>query len=306
MDRGTQFTATTNEEGLFQKPQIHNGRYKIRVQAQGLAPFEAENVQVNVDQETRVYASLKPGTVTESVTVNASDQPALITDRAEVSTTVGVEELTRLPTLGQNVSQLELLSPGTVRNTFDISGNENPQGGNANNTNGLLFGFSNRQIDGADDMDAVLGIAVVNPPPESLQEMKSTTANYDAEFGRAGGSVIQYVTKSGTNSFHGSLYEYLRNNYFNAANPFTEQSGTLPLRFNQFGASAGGPIVKNKLFFFGVYQGQRQRIGSGVVTTVPTMAERSGDLSAFSNQIFAFDPSTERVHRCQITCSLRV
>jgi hypothetical protein len=123
MDRGTQFTATTNGEGLFQKTQIPNGRYKIRVEAQGLAPYEAENVQVNVDQETRVYASLKPGTVTESVTVNASEQPALITDRAEVSTTVGVEELTRLPTLGQNVTQLELLSPGTVRNTFDISGN---------------------------------------------------------------------------------------------------------------------------------------------------------------------------------------
>jgi len=291
-DRGTQFITTSNDQGLFLKAQVPNGRYTIRIEAPGFAPNEQQGVVVSVDQETRVYAKLKPGDVQQSVTVTADDQPSLITDRAEVSTTLGSQELNRLPILGQNVTQLELLSPGTVRNTYDISGNENPQGGNANNTNGLLFGFTNRQIDGADDMDAVLGISVVNPPPESLDEMKSTTSNYDAEFGRAGGAVVQYVTKSGTNRFHGSLFEYLRNNYFDAENPFTEQGGTLPLRFNQFGGSAGGPVIKNKLFFFGVYQGQRQRIGSGVVTTVPTVAERSGDLSAFSNQIYSYDPST--------------
>lgn len=290
MDRGTRYTTTSNPEGLFLKTQIPNGRYKVRVEAPGFAAYEQDAI-VNVSQETRVYAKLSPAGAQQTVEVSATE-PVLITDRAEVSTTLSSQPLNNLPTLGQNVTELELLSPGTVHNTFEIGTNENPQGGIATNTNGLLFGFTNRQIDGADDMDAVLGIAVVNPPPDSLQEMKSATSNYDAEFGRAGGSVVQYVTKSGTNQFHGDLFEFLRNDFFDAANPFTETNGILPLRFNQFGGSLGAPIVKDKLFIFGVYEGQRQRIGSGVVTTVPTLAERSGDLSTFSNQVFDFNPTT--------------
>jgi len=291
MDRGKRYSVASNGEGLFFKTQIPNGRYQVRIEAKGFAPHE-QQVIVNVNQETRVYAQLKPAGTEQTVTVVATEEPALITDRAEVSTTLPTQALNDLPTLGQNVTELELLSPGTLHNTFEIGTNENPQSGVANNTNGLLFGFTNRQIDGADNMDAVLGIEVVNPPPDSLQEMKSTTSNYDAEFGRAGGAVVQYVTKSGTNQFHGDVFEFLRNDAFNAANPFTETNGILPLRFNQFGGSLGAPIVKNKLFIFGDYQGQRQRIGSGVVTTVPTAAERAGDLSAFSKQIFNFNSAT--------------
>jgi outer membrane receptor protein involved in Fe transport len=291
MDRGTHFSTTSNGEGLFSRTQIPNGRYKVRVEAQGFSTYEQETV-VNINEETRVYAKLKTAGTQQTVTVTANEEPVLITDRAEVSTTLSTEPLNDLPTLGQNVTTLETLSPGTVHNTFEIGTNENPQGGQANNTNGLLFGFTNRAIDGADDMDAVLGIEVLNPPPDSLQEMKSTTSNYDAEFGRAGGAFVQYVTKSGTNKFHGDVFEFLRNDFFNAANPFTETNGILPLRFNQFGGALGGPIVKDKLFFFGVYQGQRQRIGSGVVTTVPTQAQRNGDLSSFGKQIFNFNPVT--------------
>jgi hypothetical protein len=291
IERGTNYTTTSNGEGLFLKTQIPNGRYRVRVDTQGFAPNEQE-VVVNVNEETRIYVQLQPAGVQQTVTVNATEEPALITDRAEVSLTLPAQALTDLPTLGQNITGLETLSPGTLHNSFEIGANENPQGGIANNTNGLLFGFTNREIDGADNMDAVLGIEVVNPPPDSLQEMKSATSNYDAEFGRAGGAVVQYVTKSGTNQFHGDLFEFLRNDFFDAANPFTETNGTLPLRFNQFGGSLGGPIVKNKLFIFGDYQGQRQRIGSGVVTTVPTVAERAGDLSAFGKQIFNFNPAT--------------
>jgi hypothetical protein len=290
VDRGTHYSASSNATGLFLKTQIPNGRYHVRVEARGFAVYEQDAV-VNVNQETRIYASLKPAGAQQTVEVRATE-PILITDRPEVSTTLSSQPLNNLPTLGQNVTQLEVLSPGTLHNTFEIGTNENPQGGIATNTNGLLFGFTNRQIDGADDMDAVLGIEVVNPPPDSLQEMKSATSNYDAEFGRAGGSIVQYVTKSGTNQFHGDLFEFLRNDFFDAANPFTETNGILPLRFNQFGGSLCAPIVKDKLFIFGVYEGQRQRIGSGVVTTVPTEAERNGDLSAFPNQIFNFNPAT--------------
>jgi outer membrane receptor protein involved in Fe transport len=229
--------------------------------------------------------TLQPGGEQQAVEVVANEAPLLVTDRAEISTTLPARDLINLPTLSQNVTQLELLAPGTVRNTYDIAGAENPQGGQANNTNGLLFGFTNRQIDGADDMDAVLGIQVVNPPPDSLDQMKVTTSNYDAEFGRSGGSFVSYATKSGSNDFHGDLFEYLRNNYFNARNPYTEIIRQQPLRFNQFGGSFGGRIVRDKLFFFGTYQGQRQRLGGGFQEFVPDAAERAGDLTGIGGPV---------------------
>src|SRR5581483_3135495 len=181
---------------------------------------------------------------------------------------------------------------------YDIAGAENPQGGQANNTNGLLFGFTNRQIDGADDMDAVLGIQVVNPPPDSLDQMKVTTSNYDAEFGRSGGSFVEYTTKSGSNTWHGDAFEYLRNNFFNARNPYTEVLRQSPLRFNQFGGSLGGKIRRDKLFCFGTYQGQRERLGGGFQEFVPTLAERAGDLRALGGPVlpaFAISPVASRL-----------
>ena len=114
-------------------------------------------------------------------------------------------------------------------------------------------------IDGADNNDPVLGIIVVNPAIDSVAEFKYTTGNYDAEYAQAGGAVLHVETKSGTNNFHGSLFEFLQNNITNARNPFSEPNGPPPLRWNQFGGSLGGPLVKNKLFFFTDYQGTRRR-----------------------------------------------
>jgi len=136
------------------------------------------------------------------------------------------------------------------------------------------------QIDGADDMDAVLGIQVVNPPPDSLDQMKVTTSNYDAEFGRSSGSFVSYTTKSGSNDFRGDLFEYLRNNFVDARNPYTEVIRQQPLRFSQFGGSFGGRVVPDKLFFFGTYQGQRERLGGGFQEFVPTAAELSCQLTS--------------------------
>jgi outer membrane receptor protein involved in Fe transport len=285
VQRGSSVTTTSNAQGLFTRTQLANGLYNVSVAASGFNTSQQNNVVVNVDRETRINVSLQPGNVQQTVQVTADEVPVLVTDRAEISTTIPTRELTQLPTLSQNVTQLELLAPGTVRNTYDIAGAENPQGGQANNTNGLLFGFTNRQIDGADDMDAVLGIQVVNPPPDSLDQMKVTTSNYDAEFGRSGGSFVEYTTKSGTNQLHGDLFEYLRNNFFNARDPYTEHLRQAPLRFNQFGGSIGGHIIKDKLFFFGTYQGARERLGGGFQEFVPTAAERAGDLTALGGPV---------------------
>src|SRR3954447_25722834 len=206
---GSSVTTTTNPQGLFTRTQLANSTYNVSISATGFQPTQQNNVVVDVDRETRINVTMQVGSTSQTVQVVANEAPVLVTDRAEISTTVTTRELTDIPTLGQNVTQLELLAPGTVRNTYDIAGSENPQGGQANNTNGLVFGFTNRQIDGADDMDAVLGIQVVNPPPDSLDQMKVTTSNYDAEFGRSGGSFVSYTTKSGSNNLHGDLFEFL-------------------------------------------------------------------------------------------------
>ena len=282
---GSSVTATTNGDGLFTRTQLANSTYNVSVNAQGFQPTQQNNIVVDVDRETRINVTMQLGSASQTVQVVANEAPVLQTDRAEISTTVDTRQLNQIPTLGQNVTQLELLAPGTVRNTYDIAGAENPQGGQANNTNGLLFGFTNRQIDGADDMDAVLGIQVVNPPPDSLDQMKVTTSNYDAEFGRSGGSFVSYTTKSGTNNLHGDLFEFLRNNYFDARDPYTEIIRQQPLRFNQFGGSIGGKIIRDKLFFFGTYQGQRERLGGGFQEFVPTAAERTGDLTALGGPV---------------------
>src|SRR5215467_2144220 len=284
---GTSLTVATNGEGLFTRTQLANSTYNIKVSATGFKPTQQDNIVVEVDRETRISITMQVGQASETVDVVVDQAPVLITDRAEISNTVSSRELIDIPTLSQNVTQLELLSPGTVRNTFDIAGAENPQGGQANNTNGLLFGFTNRQIDGADDMDAVLGIQVVNPPPDSLDQMKVTTSNYDAEFGRSGGAFVSYTTKSGSNDFHGDLFEYLRNDFVDARNPYTEIIRQQPLRFNQFGGSFGGRVIPDKLFFFGTYQGQRERLGGGFQEFVPTVAERAGDLSSIGGPVLA-------------------
>jgi hypothetical protein len=214
----------------------------------------------------------------------------LVTDRAEVSTGLATQQINDLPTLNRNFTNLELLMPGAQKMSWQHATSENPQQGIQINVNGQRFGSQNFMIDGADNNDPVLGIIVINPTIDSVSEFKYTTGNYDAEYAQAGGAVIQAETKSGTNSYHGSLFEFLRNNVLNARNPFSEPNGPPPLRWNQFGGSFGGPIKKNKLFFFGDYQGSRQITGGSEVTTTPTAAMRSGDFSAFGVPIF--DPNT--------------
>jgi hypothetical protein len=247
-----------------------------------------------------VDAKLEVGDVNQEITV--SETPPLIqSDRAEVSDTLQSREISQAPIANRNFTQLELMMPGTTKMSWQHASSENPQGGIQINTNGQLFGMNNFMIDGADNNDPVLGIIMINPAIDSVQEFKLTSANYDAEFAQAGGSVIQVETKSGTNELHGSLFEFLQNNIFEARDPFTQglhdpgtpapkNRGVPPLRWNQFGGSVGGPILKNKLFFFGDYQGTRRRTGASVLTRVPTAAERQGDFSDFSIPIF--DPLT--------------
>jgi hypothetical protein len=232
---------------------------------------------VQVDATTRLDATLQPSNVTTTVEVSDAS-PLLTTDRAEIATTLSSAQLEQLPVLDRNVTNLLLQVPGTQLNVWAHSAAENPEQGIQANVNGQFFTANGFLLDGTENESAILGIAVINPNIDALQEFKVSTSNYDAEFGAASGALIQATTKSGTNQWHGSLFEFLRNDMTNATDQFT---GINPsLKWNQFGGSVGFPIVKNKLFGFFDYQGTRRRTGGSVLTTVPTAAERSGNLSA--------------------------
>jgi len=288
-DRGLTITVASNESGNYSRTQLPAGGYQVEFVKPGFQRVVQKDVSVSVDRATRVDIDLRVGEVQTSVEVTGA-LPALVTDRAEVSTSLTTSEVQNLPILNRNLTSLQLLMPGAQAHIFQHASSENPQGGLQINNNGQQFGSTNFTVDGADNNNPVLGIININPSVDSVQEFKYTTGNYDAEFAQAGGAAIQVTTKSGTNEYHGSLFEFLQNDIMNARNSFSEPNGPPPLRWNQFGGSLGGPIKKNKLFAFGDYQGTRRRTGASLLTTSPTSAVRNGDLSALATPIF--DPAT--------------
>ncbi len=276
VDRGTEYHATTGGQGEYAQGQLLAGSYSVTVTAAGFGNFTS-TCQVHVDTTVEVNARLQVGA--QSGTIQVTDEtPLLQVDRAEVSTTLQTTEVENLPVIDRNATGLVFTVPGTQLTSFQHSAAENPQGGYQFSSNGQQFFANGFLLDGTENNSAILGIAVINPNIDSLEELKVTTSNYDAQFGSVGGALLQGTTKSGTNRFHGSAFDYLRNGYFNAQNPFAP--GALPLHWQQFGGSVGGPIFKDKLFFFADYQGTRRTTGSPAVVTVPTAAERAGDLSA--------------------------
>jgi TonB dependent receptor-like, beta-barrel len=248
-------------------------------------------VPVVVGQSTTVNVTLQVGTSTETITVDAAP-PLMETDRASIDTNLTSEQVVSLPVFDRNFTALELLLPGSEQMPWQHGQTENPQGGIQISTNGQLFSGTNFMIDGMDDNDPVLGIITINPPIDSVQGFNATTSNFDPEFSQAGGVVVQVETKSGTNQMHGSAFEFYRNNIFEARNPFTQpaSAGVPGTHWNQFGASEGGPIKKDKLFYFFDYQGSRQQNAGSASIRVPTQAERAGDLRDLGIPIY--DPTT--------------
>ena len=224
-ERGVSYGAVTNESGNYIITQLSVGDYTAEFEAPGFQRLVQKEVRIALGTSTRVDAQLTVGQVTEQVSVTSA-APPLVTDRAEVSTALTSKEIRDLPTLNRNITSLQLLMPGAQRVLGQHASSENPQGGIQINNNGQTFGSTNFMIDGTDNNDPVLGIVIVNPSIDSVEEMKYTGGNFDAEFAQAGGAVIQVETKSGTNQLHGSLFEFLQNNIMNARNPFSEPSRT--------------------------------------------------------------------------------
>src|SRR5262249_30707391 len=231
VERNTVNNTTTNESGNYSVTHLVPGTYTVDFESPDLQRCSQKEVEVSIARSTRVDAQLTVGQLTEQISVSGA-APALVTDRAEVSTGLDAKQVRDLPILNRNLTSLQLMMPGAQKVLGQHASSENPQAGIQINNNGQNFGSTNFIIDGTDNNDPVLGIIIVNPSVDSVREFKYTTGNYDAEFAQAGGAVIQVETKSGTNEYHGSLFEFLQNSEMNARNPFSEPNGPPPLRWN--------------------------------------------------------------------------
>jgi len=270
--KGTVEETTTNESGNYTVTHLIPDAYNVRIEASGFKVFEVKNIQVSADASARQDAALTVGDVTQTVEVSGEVEQ-LKTDRADVSIEFNSKYVEDLPILNRNFTNFELLSPGTQKIVgWSHAATENPQGAQQIFVNGQHFSGTSFQLDGTDNQDPILGIIVVNPNLDAIQETKIALQNYDAEFGKAIAGVITVQTKSGTNELHGSGFYNYRGDGQQARDPFTQPADVpLPLfSYKDFGVAAGGPILKDRLFFFGNYQGVREVSGASNQQTIPT------------------------------------
>src|SRR5215471_17503110 len=255
--------ATTNESGNYSITHLIPDVYSIRVEAQGFKVLEYKDIQVSADAASRVDGQFVVGSASESVEVTA-EAPQLKTDRADVSTEFNEKYVEDVPILNRNFTQLQLMAPGSQKLTgWSHAATENPQGSQQIFTQGQHFSGTAFELDGTDNQDPILGIIVVNPNLDAVTEAKMSTADFDAEFGKAIAGLVTVQTKSGTNEVHGSGFYFRRTDATEARDPFTQwaagptwsASPIAPQRWQQFGGSLGGAIIKNKLFYFGDFQG---------------------------------------------------
>jgi hypothetical protein len=266
----------TASNGSFRVPELPNGSYRLTAEAKGFSKGVIETLEVAVDQTRTVDLVLKVASQSEAVTVEGTVGLAS-TESSQLGAVIDQTKVTELPLNGRNFAQLAVLNPGVA----SFGGGGGQQGGEGGvsgfASNGQRSSSNNFLVDGIDNNDYIGGAVAQLPPIDSVQEFEVQTNTFAAEFGRNSGAVVNLVTKSGTNQFHGAAYEFLRNDKLDARNFFANPSFAKPeLRLNQFGFVLGGPIVKDKTFFFGSYEGFRQRAGITKLTNVPSLAERMG------------------------------
>ena len=309
--KGVSYSTTTNETGNYSQTHLIVGLYEVRVEASGFETYVQQNVNVEVDANTQVNAQLHPGTVGEVVSVTA-EAPLLKTERSDISDTVTQKAVAELPVFSRDVSRLYFLVPG-VQASGTTAASEQPQDIFRPSIGGQYWGGISFQLDGTDNRESVLGEPVISPNLDAVSELKITTTAYDAEFGQASQAVISAQTKSGTNSLHGGAFWYRRDQHGQARDPFAQSqpiAGSTnqfipPTLWNQFGGSIGGPIQKDKTFFFGDYQGTAQKNGGSLLTRVPTLAERNGDLSDLGAAVFNPCNGPSSLANCNVDPSAR-
>src|SRR2546423_523977 len=281
---GVSREAKTDDTGHYLVPLLPVAEYTIHVESQGFRPAEQKDIRLQVDEHREVDFILAPGSVTESVEVSATEV-AVQTANPTLGQVITSQQVAQLPLNGRDFVQLATLTPGTVQET---NPNSFFNGGPSSevSTRGsysLSVGGSRAQstdwlLDGNDNNELTAGGISILPSIDAIQEFKVLTYNYSAEYGTRAGPTVLVTTKSGSNQFHGSLFEFLRNTSLDASSFFAATKEKFNL--NQFGGSLGGPIKSNKTFFFLDYQGRRQRKGVAFNGFVPTAEMRTGDFSS--------------------------
>src|SRR5260370_34287507 len=247
---------------------VVTGQYRVKIEGGGFKVTDVARVLGQVDTAARVDAQLQVGGVTQTVEVTG-EVPQLKTDRADVSLDFSSDYVEKLPLVKRNFQSLLLDAPGTQQIGWNHAATENPQGSQQTFVQGQHFSGTGYELDGTDNQDPILGIIIINPNLDSVGEAKITLMNYDAEFGKAIAGLMVASTKSGTNDIHGSAFWFRNSDATQARDPFGPT--VLPSsKWNQFGGSLGGAIIKNKLFYFGDFQGTRQSNGFSQRITIPS------------------------------------
>lgn len=304
VETGTTRTTTSNASGLFVVTNLPVGNYSLSTAAHGFKNFEAKGIRLDVNDRLNIPVHLEVGGTTETVTVNES-AAQLQTQSADLSNLIGARQTQALPLNGRVFSQLVMLVPGVVSESGNIGNGTGISSDTAVSVNGNQSNSNTWLLDGQNNMDIGSNAGnVVTPPLDALEEFNVLRSNYSAEFGGGTGGVVNVVTKQGTRDFHGTVYEYFRNDKLDANDFFLNQQGEArnELRFNNFGYTLGGPFWipgvynrgKTKDFFFASYEGRREIRGNTLQDNVPTPEERMGDLSALGEPnvpVSQFDPN---------------
>jgi Carboxypeptidase regulatory-like domain len=289
----------TDAAGNYRAVNLTPGSYSVEAGKQGFQRHVTKGLVLQVAQEARLDIRMQLGAVEQTIEVSAA-APLLQTEGSTVGQVIDTKPIETLPLNGRNIVQLAVLAPGVTGLSYAQTGTINSglrpdelrPGGTTLLANGARDSSNQLLLDGIDNTEMISQTFVVRPPVEGVQEFKAITNNAGAEYGRAGGAVLVTSTKSGGNNVHGSAFDYLRNSALDAKNFFDR--GDLPIpeyQLNQFGASVGGPIIRNKTFFFADYEGYREKQGQTKVITVPTAEEKAGNFTGVARNGI-FDPAT--------------
>jgi hypothetical protein len=302
-DTGIVWEFQTDSQGNYIAPSLPSGAYKVTVAASGFRQAAANNIGVNVAQTTRLDVTLEVGNVQETVNVTGG-APLVQSTTSDLGEIVEKLQIQTLPLNGRIFSQLIQLVPGAVPAGFgaapEAASTAGARSATSASVNGLPWSGTIYYLDGVENKETLNAFVSMSPPIEAIEEFKVQTNSASAEYGAFGGGVVNLTLRSGTNEYHGALFEYMRNEALNAKDFFAISKN--PFKTHQFGGVFGGPIVKNKAFFFGDYQGLRLRGGRPFTASVPTPAMREGRFLAsegFANPIYDPASSADPAQRTQ-------
>jgi outer membrane receptor protein involved in Fe transport len=257
LDTNQAYSTTTNDVGYYVLPSLPPGRYVLTVTSSGFGKYTRSGMVLTVGQVATVNVTMKVAAVTETVTVT-TEAPVIEPTKTEISSVIDTQQIADLPTASRRFTDFALLAPGVATSRTSL-GTTFTEFEVTQISFGGMRSFSNEiTVDGADFVNSVSGVQRATPPQDSVQEFRVVNNSFGADYGRALGGIVNIVTKSGTNNLHGSLYDYFQNNAADSRSLLQPRPLPYVLRQNQFGAALGGPIVKDKTFFFMNYEGQRR------------------------------------------------